>query len=131
MPNLSSAPGVSQYGLQQLRLQQARRSADQAEQNARSLRNQAESAQRMVVQAQEGARSLNLAANQAQERAGQARQGVAAQESFAQTSEQLGELYVRVAEKFQVVETSQVVAVAPAVVNAQGQVTGGNINETA
>lgn len=131
MPSLSSASGVNQSGLQQLQLQQARRSADQAEQNARSLRNQADNAQRAAIQAQEGARSLHLAANQAQERAGQARQGVAAQESFAQTSEQLGELYVRVAEKFQVVESPQVVAVSPAVVNAQGQVTGGNINETA
>lgn len=131
MPTLSAASSVNQSGFQQLQLQQARRNADQAEQSARSLSSQADSAQRAAAQAQEGARLLSVEAGQAQDRAGQARQGVVAQESFTRTSAQIGEIYTRVAEKFQVIETPQVVAAAPAVVNTQGQVTGGNVNVTA
>jgi hypothetical protein len=130
MPTLSASSSVSQSGLQQMRLQQAVRNADQAEQNARSLRNQADSAQRVAAQAQEGARAISIQAGQAQDRAGQARQSVAAQESYAITSTQLGEIYTGVAEKLQVVDTPVAVA-APTVVNAQGQVTGGNVNVTA
>lgn len=130
MPPLSAISSVNQSGLQQMQLQQALRNADQAEQNARSLRNQADSAQRAATRAQEGARALDIEAGQAQDRAGQARQGVAAQAAYSRSNSQLGEMYSSVVEKFQAV-VAPVDVSTTAMVSVQGQVTGGSIDVTA
>jgi len=74
----SSASSAAQYGLQQLKLQQALRNADRAEQAARSLEAAANSAKQDAQQAQDNARSLEIQSGTAQAAAGRARQGVAA-----------------------------------------------------
>lgn len=140
--SLSSPSSAVQYGLAQLRLQQARRTAEQAEQVARSLQTQAQEAQQQASQAQEEARSIAAQATQAQGVAGQARQGVKIIESVSQMRTQLGKIVRPVADKVKVAEgavpgpvaTAAVIkaAVTPVpVVNVEGQTTGTVINTTA
>jgi len=92
------AQAASQAALQQLKVQQAKQTAERAEVTARSLRSQAEDAQRSADRAHENARSLFVRSDQAQTAAGQARQGLAMmnsasnmQASLANTASQLVE----------------------------------------
>lgn len=130
----SGSQSAAQYGWQQLRLQQARQNAQQAEQNALNLQRQAADAQQAADRAQENARSLATRSDQAQTNAGRARQGLAMIESSRQAQTLLA------------TKTEQVVARQPAaetttgtntpdstspVVNTQGQLTGTVVNTTA
>ncbi len=131
MPSVSSVSSAGPSGLQQLMQLQARRSADQAELTAQSLRRQANDAQRVADQANENARSLSVQSNQAQEKAGQARQGVSAlnasKQAFAQVSKVVEQAVVR-----EPVSTSTIPAISTVpVVNSQSQLTGTIINTTA
>lgn len=138
--SLSSPSSAVQSGLAQFRLQQARRTAEQAEQVARSLQTQAREAQQQASQAQENARSIAAQATQAQGAAGQARQGVAIVESVSKMRTQLNKAIGPVVEKVKVAEpavpspaaTAPVIkAAALPVVNVEGQTTGTVINTTA
>lgn len=141
MTTVSATASASQYGLQQLRLQQARRTAEQAEATARALNAQAGNAQRVADRAQEDARSLSVQANQAESTAGQARQGLAAlstaQQAFARLSNTADQVVAREPTPVAAAPvTTAPVAPTPAadaapVVNTQGQVTGTVINTTA
>lgn len=128
----SSIQSATQSGWQQLKLQQARRNADQAEQTARSLQAQALDAQKTADQEQENARSLTVQSDQAQSAVGRARQGLAALSSLSQMQVQLTRVADQVIEK---VQNAQPAAPAPEssapVVNTQGQLTGTVVNTTA
>jgi hypothetical protein len=124
----SGSPAV-QYGLSQLRLQQVRRSAEQAEQTAQILQAQAAGARREANQADERARSLEVESSQAQSKAAQARQGVAMLQSTGQNEARLA----RVSTNMVVQQSGQQATTSgkTPVVNTQGQVTGRVVNTTA
>lgn len=130
--SLSGAQSGAQSGLQQLRLQQARRTADQAEQIARSLQAQARDAEQVAGEAEANARSLSGQAAQAQANAGQARQGLAVIETINQLGSQLSGALGLATEKSRIPETAIPAAKQAApVVNAQGELTGTVVNTTA
>jgi hypothetical protein len=120
----SSASGIqlaNQSAWQQFKLLQAERNADQAEQQARVLRSQADLAQRNADRAQENARSLQVDAGQAESTAGEARRGVAMVKTVEDSLTRMSATYDRMA---QVRAAPADTAVGGAVVNSQGQVTG-------
>jgi hypothetical protein len=130
MASVSSTSSVSQFGLQQLSVQQAKRNADQAEQDAQALRQQANAAQAVADREQKDAQSLAIQSGQAEERAGLARQGLAvltsAQQGMSQLSGMLDQVISRQAAPAPTVHAS---SASPApVVNTQGQITGTIIN---
>ncbi|MBI5922087.1 MAG: hypothetical protein HY847_10650 [Betaproteobacteria bacterium] len=88
-PSASGLGSVTQFGWQQLKLQQAKRNADQAEQTAQILQQQASVAKREADRAQEHARSLGVQSDQAQSLAVRARQGLAALSAGASSQTQL------------------------------------------
>jgi hypothetical protein len=130
--SLSGAQSAAQSGLQQLRLLQAQRDAEQAEQTARALQVRARDAQQTASQAQENARSIAGEANQAQVNAGQARLGLAVIRSADQMQVRLSDVVTRVAETLKSAEpVAPSQSPAPPVINTQGQVTGTVVNTTA
>lgn len=130
MSSVSSTSGASQFGWDQLKLQQARRNADQAEQAAQSLQAQAQAAQRTADRAEENARALAVDSNQARASVGKARQSLAAIQTEGQMQTQIAKVVDQVAQAQQSAPSSAAPLSAP-VVNAQGQVTGTTINTTA
>lgn len=130
--SVSGTQSIVQSGLQQLKLQQARRNAEQAEQTAQALQTQADEAQRRARREQENARSLSVQADQAQSNAGRARQGLALIQTASQSITQVGNVVDQVIKKQQSAQTgTQPVQQSKPVVNTQGQVTGTVINTTA
>jgi hypothetical protein len=143
----SANQAATQQGWQQLKLQQAQRNADRAEQEALSLRAQAADAQRSADNAQESARALSVQSEQAQSNAGRARQGLAVIRSVSDTGTRLTGAYEKIAQAQEQAAaadqpssvtqtTSAPVAPEPKaagtpVVNTQGQTTGTLINTTA
>ena len=140
----SSIESAVRSGFQQLRVQEARRNADQADQAARALEAQARAAQRNAARADENARSLTVQSGQARDDAGRARQGVAYLDSVAQSRQQLGDFLGQVIERqpdaepaAAPVSASPVTPTAPVspapspVVNSQGQLTGTLVSTTA
>lgn len=129
-----SADSVVRAGFQQLRVAEARRNADRAEQIARGLQAAAQAAQRTAERADENARSLTVQSDQARVDAGRARQGVVYLDSVGRMADQLGGFVAQVAERTEV--AAETVAAAPeagpvAVVNTQGQLTGTRVSTTA
>ena len=123
-----------QAGWGQLRMQQARRTADQAEAEAQSLRLQAANAQRSADHAEANAQSLTSAASQAESDAGRARQGLVAMQTTGNMVAVLSNTVQQVLTKQQAQQAPQTTptpAPAPAVTNSQGQVTGTIVNVTA
>lgn len=161
MPTISSSASTApafQQGFAQLKIQQAKRNAEQAEANARTLQAQAADAQRNAQRAQESARDLTARSDQAQNVVGRAREGLAAIRSLSDTSTRLQQTYERVAasikegesgtEPAAVVSTASTPSPAPVIatvpaeaptvpttgggsVNALGQTTGTVVNVTA
>ena len=137
MASISSSSSVDsavRAGFQQLRVAEARRSADRAEQIARGLQAAAQAAQRTADRADENARSLTVQSDQARVDAGRARQGVVYLDSVGRMAERLGGFVTQVAERTPV--ATEPVAAAPAaepaaVVNTQGQLTGTVVSTTA
>ena len=130
--SLSGAQSTAQSGLQQFRLQQAERNAEQAEQTARALQSQAREARQTASQAQEDARFIAAQADQAQTNAGQARLGLAVIRSVGQLQTRLSEAVTQVTENLQGTEpAAPTPAPATPVINTQGQVTGTVVNTTA
>jgi hypothetical protein len=128
---ITSSTSVSQSGLQQLSLQQAKRAAAQAEQTADALQTQAQDARRRANREQENARSLSVQADQAQSGADRAKQGLVALQSANEMKVQLGNTVEHVAQKQQVAQSVSSTQQTAPVVNTQGQVTGTVINTTA
>ncbi len=135
MASISSTSGlqaVTQAAFQQLKLQQARRNADRAEQIARSLQSQAADAQREADRAQENARDLSLRSSRAQDEAGRARQGLAMIRSVSEMKAGLAARLTRVEASANEAETGSITPVAAKVaapvVNTSGQLTGTTIN---
>jgi hypothetical protein len=120
-----------QAGWQQFRLQQAQRTADQAEQEAQSLRAQAANAERSANRAQENARSLAADADRAEGDAGRARLGLATLETSGRMKTALASTVQQVVTKEQVQQTTQASTPTQPVTNAQGQVTGTLVNVAA
>jgi hypothetical protein len=130
--SLSGAQSAAQSGLRQLRLQQAKRDAEQAEQVARALQAQAQAAQQNANEAVERARTITSQSDQAQATAGQARQGLAAVSTVAQMQGQLSGVVAQVTEKLAPPKAAPAIKSTPVpVVNAEGQVTGTVVNTTA
>lgn len=131
MASISTTSSVSQYGWQQLKLQQAQRNADQAELTAEALKAQASDAQRVADRAQEHARSLAVQSDQAQTQAGRLRQGLAAlnsaQQAFAQLPQTINQAIVPAQTSAAAIQSSS----TQGVTNTQGQVTGTIVNTTA
>ena len=133
LSSTAGAQSASQFGWEQLKLQQAQRSAEQAQQTAQSLQGQAQDAQRTADKAQENARSLSVQADQAQSNAGRAEQGLAAIKTNGQAQAQLTNALNQAAQPQQTVQPAAApVQQKPApVVNVQGQTTGRVINTSA
>lgn len=130
--SLSGAQSGVQSGLQQLRLQQARRNADQAEQIARSLQAQARDAEQVASDAESNARAVSGQAAQAQTNAGQARQGLAVISTISQMGSQISDALALATEKSSTPESTSPAAKQTApVINAQGELTGTVVNTTA
>jgi chromosome segregation ATPase len=133
---VTSASGAQSAGSglwAQLQLQQARRSADQAEQQASALQAQAQSAQSVANRAQENARSLQVQSRQAQGDASQARLNLATQNAVGEVQSQLGDLKTQISQVLQsepLGATATTATPAP-VVNTSGQQTGTLVNVTA
>lgn len=132
MASVSSTSSANQYVLQQLSVQQAKRSADLAEQAAQSLKAQANEAERVAYREQENARSLSVQSDQAQAKAGQIRQGLVALNSQQQGTSQLSQtLDHALSRQLAPASTTQTASTSPApVVNTQGQITGTIISTT-
>ena len=141
----STTSSAAQYGLQQLKLQQAQRNANQAEQAARALEAQASSAKQEAQQAQDRARSLEIQSGVANTVAGQARQGVAAVKTADQMQVNLGNTLDQAIQKLDTSTTTNAIGststsmvtsatnenASSPVVNTQGETTGTIINTTA
>ncbi|HEY6898485.1 MAG TPA: hypothetical protein VI279_14595 [Rhodocyclaceae bacterium] len=127
----TGAQAATQYGFEQLKLQQAKRTADQAELTAQVLRGQAVDAQREADQAQENARSLSVKSDRAQAVAGQARQGVAAIKTAGGVVQQVIHVVDQALGREAGAQTTSTTGVSSPVVNDKGQVTGKLINTTA
>lgn len=116
----------------QTALQQAKRTADQAESNAKALEAQANQAQNAASSAQDYANSLSTQAGQAQLNVGWTQQNLAAVETVGQLSSQISSVITNVvdAQQSKVSNTAASIPNAP-VVNTQGQITGKIINTSA
>lgn len=126
---MSSVAGTQSLGgfvMQQLRTQQAERTAEQAEANARTLRRQASAAQQEADTAQENARDLKVRSDLAQGEVGSARQAVASLAALDEVGRGFDTLRRSVADA----QAAPTLPPAP-VVNAEGQTTGTVVNVTA
>jgi len=128
----SGLQSVTQFGWQQLKLQQAKRSADQAEQTAQILQQQASAAKQEASRAQENARSLAVQSDQAQSFAAKARQGLAAISTGGSMQSQMTYVVDQVVQRQQNVQAGAATQAKPSVtVSSHGQTTGTVINTTA
>lgn len=119
---ISGSGSATGFVVEQLRVQQAKRNAEQTEAAARSLQRQASAAQREAVAAQEGARSLQVQSDQAQSEAGQARQQVASLAAVQTVQEGFQTIRTQIAASVKALD-----APAPSI-NAEGQTTGTVVN---
>ena len=119
----------------QIQQQQAQRAADQAEQNARSLKIKAKQAEVDASRAQEEARTANIESDKAQSKAGNARQNLVSLESARKLQEGLQAVRDKIADSTLVgANSSTSSSEAPSaagVTNAYGQQTGTLVNVTA
>jgi len=131
LASASGAQSASSGLWAQLQLQQARRNADQAEQQAAALQAQAQSAQGVADRAQENARSLQVQSRQAAGDASQARLDLATQTSVGEVQSKLSDLKTQIGKVLQ--SDAPIVPPAPSapVVNTSGQQTGTLVNVTA
>lgn len=128
----SGLQSVNQLGWQQLKLQQAKRNADQAEQTAQILQQQAAAAKQEADRAQEHARSLAVQSDQAQTLAVRARQGLATLASGAAGQAQLTYAIDQAVNRQSIAQATTLAQDQSSVaVKAQGQTTGTIINTTA
>ncbi len=127
----SSSSAALQYGLTQLRVQQTKQAAAQAEQLANALQTQASAARQVARQEEDRAHSLDADSAKASAQASNYRQSLSLVQSTAVNAAQLS----RVSSNMVVQQASQTQASTAGtprpVVNTQGQVTGKVVNTTA
>ena len=129
--SISGAQSTAQSGVQ-LRLLQAERNAQQAEQTARALQAEASDAQQTAREAQEEARSVTARADQAQANAAKARLGLAAIRTVDESQTRLSNAVSQGAQALKIPEpATPTQSPTPPVVNTQGQLTGTVVNTTA
>ena len=129
--SLTSSPGASGALWSQIQQQQAQRNADQAEQNARSLRVAARAAEAVANRAQENARTVRVESSQADSRSNQASQNLASLKSLADVQSGFDALRQEISSVLSAEPiTPATVPVAP-VINTSGQETGTLISVTA
>ncbi|MFN4325036.1 MAG: hypothetical protein ACK4FP_04005 [Azonexus sp.] len=124
--SVSGLPSVSGVLWAQIQQQQAQRTAEQAEQRARSLQQQARSAQSDADRAQERARSLQVESNSARSKAGEAKRNLASLDSLQGLQAQFDDMRRQISQVLQPASPT----LAP-VTNALGQETGTLVNVTA
>jgi hypothetical protein len=118
--------------LLQSRLQQATREAGQAQQLARSLQGEVAAAEQAAARAEQNVRAMTAQARQAEAVAGQAQSNLAAVRAASQAQPQetnvapLATTARRISELAALTQTT-----APAIINAQGHLTGTVVNTTA
>lgn len=127
----SSAQSASGGLWAQIQLQQAQRSADQAEQQAAALKAKADAAQNVADRAQENARSLKVQSGQAQENAAQAKLNVASQNAVGDIQTQLSDLSEQITQVLESDTLSTYTAAATPVVTSTAPQTGTLVNVTA
>ena len=128
----ATSGNTSQSLWQQLQLQQVKRAAAQAEQNARALQTQADKARATANRAEANARQLEIQASQAQTTAGQAARNLAVTQSSRQYQAQLGSAIAQLSQGTQSTQIpSQAQPQAQPVSNSQGQTIGTVVNTTA
>lgn len=125
--NQSAASGL----WAQIQQQQAQRTADQAEQNARSLRAKAQDAQSVAERAQENARSLKVQSNQADGESSQARLNLAMQAEGGEVQARLSDLHDQINQVLASNLTASATTNSVPVINSLGQTTGSLVNVTA
>lgn len=125
-PAISGSSSTSGLLTERLRVQQAQRTAEQAETTARALSRQATAAQREADLAQEDARTLKVRSDQAQSNAGQARQQVVSLESVKTVQQGIDSIRSQIATTLQSQDTPPAASI-----NAEGQTTGTLVNVTA
>lgn len=129
MPTGSAGLSASSSISQQMRTQQAQRSAEQAEAAARALRQRAASAQQSADRAQENARNLKVRSDQADSQAGSARQAAVSVNSLNRIETSFESLREGIAGGFSALAATPIPAAG--VANAEGQITGTLIDVTA
>lgn len=132
--SISSAqsPGVVVWA--EIQQQQAQRAADQAEQNARSLKMKARDAEAEALRAQEDARTTNLEYDKAENKAGIAKQNLVQMKSVGRLQDGFQEIRNEIASSTLENTTSAKIAsgaTSTGVTNAYGQQTGTLVNVTA
>lgn len=124
-----SSLSISSSVYSQLQQQQAKRTADQAEQTARDLQSKASQARAAANQAQQNARTLEVKSDQAQGNAETAKRNVVALKSVGETQTQISALRDQIASV--IAPTESAATTAAPVVNALGEQTGTLVNVTA
>lgn len=132
MAAVSGSQGVSGALWSQIQQQQAQRTAEQAEQRARSLQQQARLAQSDADRAQEKARTLQVESNSANSEAGEAKRNVVSMNSLQGLRAEFDDMRQQISQILQPATPAAVASPTPApVVNAFGQETGTLVNVTA
>jgi hypothetical protein len=128
----SGTQAITQSAWAQLQVDQARRFAERAAQNASVMQSRANDAQNAAQQAQENARSLRVEANQARSVAVEANRGVRATESSSQIGPMVVNEVTQATQSAGVADTSAVAPTQTApTVNTQGETIGSVVNVTA
>jgi type IV secretory pathway VirJ component len=126
----SATPSV-QASLGRVRLEQARREADQAEANARDLRTQADNAERQAESSQQNVRKLAVS-NQREESTYSAPRAASAAEVPLKVQKLIEQMYAASSEqRTKSGNPLKTNAKAAPVVNTQGQATGRIVNVSA
>lgn len=130
---MSSISGMQGGLWGQMQQQFAERTAAQAEDKARALRAQADTARATADRAQENARQLKVQSDQAQGDASTARQNVVTLKSLGALRSQFDDWRAQLASALQTTDSAPVPTASSAqpVLNAQGQVTGSVLSVTA
>lgn len=130
--SVSGSPGVSGALWAQIQQQQAQRTAEQAEQRARTLQQQARSAQGDADRAQEKARTLQVESNSARSEAGEAKRNLVSMNSLQGLQAQFDDMRQQISQILQPATPAAGGSPTPVpVVNAFGQETGTLVNVTA
>lgn len=128
---IAGTSGAISAAFAQMQQRQAERSAELAEQRARSLQTETRQAKAEAERAQEQARTLEVETDQAVSEAGRARSGVLATETLQELDTRLDALRTSINTAFPPAGEPPGASPARPVLNAQGEVTGTVINVSA
>jgi hypothetical protein len=129
---IDSISGLQVGAWGQMQQQQAERAAVQAEEKARTLRSQADSARATADRAQENARQLKVQSDQAQGDASNALQNVAAMKSLGALRSQFDNWHAQLTTALATnAKPAATTAQPQPVLNALGQTTGSVLSVTA